>query len=74
MPCDNYNPVEKINFFFVYLEPLNDYCHSCGMIGLVDDDTTPLVSSSYINESCIYVCELCRSGAIVAHGGTTDSA
>ena len=39
------------------------------MIGLVDDDTTPLVSSSYINESCIYVCELCRSGAIVAHGG-----
>ncbi|XP_065885265.1 uncharacterized protein [Dysidea avara] len=24
-------------------EPLNDYCHSCGMIGLVDDDTTPLV-------------------------------
>ena len=46
-------------YFFVYLEPLNDYCHSCGMIGLVDDDTTPLVSSSYINESCIYVCELC---------------
>ena len=41
---------------------------------MVDDDTTPLVSSSYINESCIYVCELCRSGAIVAHGGTTDSA
>ena len=37
------------------------------MIGLVDDDTTPLVSSSYINESCIYVCELCRSGEIVAH-------
>ena len=44
------------------------------MIGLVDDDTTPLVSSSYINEFCIYVCELCRSGAIAAHGGTTDSA
>ena len=63
-----------IYIYFVYLEPLNDYCHSCGMIGLVDDDTTPLVSSSYINESCIYVCELCRSGAIVTHGGTTDSA
>ena len=61
MLCDNYNPVEKKNIYiyFVYLEPLNDYCHSCGMIGLVDDDTTPLVSSSYINESCIYVCELC---------------
>ena len=48
-----------IYIYFVYLEPLNDYCHSCGMIGLVDDDTTPLASSSYINESCIYVCELC---------------
>ena len=46
---------------FVYLESLDDYCHSCGMISL-DDDTTDMVRSSYANKSCIHVCGFHRSG------------
>ena len=57
MPCDNYNPVEKIYIYIlVYLEPLNDYCHSCGMIGLVDDDTTPLVNSIVTLTNLVFMC------------------
>ena len=51
---------------FVYLETLDDYCHSCGMISL-DDDTTDMVKSSYANKLCINVCGFHRSGATVAH-------
>ena len=40
---------------FVYLESLDDYCHSCGMISL-DDDMTDMVRSSYTNKFCICVC------------------
>ena len=51
---------------FVYLESLDDYCHSCGMISL-DDDMTDMVRFSYANKLCIHVCEFHRSGTIVAH-------
>ena len=37
---------------FVYLESLDDYCHSCGMISL-DDDMTDMVRSSYANQGRI---------------------
>ena len=39
---------------FVYLEALDDYCHSCGMFSL-DDDMTDMVRSSYANKFCIHV-------------------
>ena len=51
---------------FVYLELLDDYCQSCGMISL-DDDTTNMVRSSYAYK---LMYGFHRSGAIVAHGGT----
>ena len=52
---------------FVYLESLDYYCHSCGMISL-DDDMTDMVRSSYANKF-VFVCGFHRSGAIVAHQG-----
>ena len=54
---------------FVYLESLDDYCQSCGMISL-DDDTTDMVRSSYAYK---LMYGFHRSGAIVAHGGTMNS-
>ena len=58
---------------FVYLESLDDYCHSCGMISL-DDDMTDIVRSSYANKLCIHICEFYRSGTIYSHssGGTMN--
>ena len=53
---------------FVYLESLDDYCQSCGMISL-DDDTTDMVRSSYAYK---LMYRFHRSGVIVAHGGTMN--
>ena len=52
---------------FVYLESLDDYCYSCGIISL-DDDMTDMVRSSYANKF-VFICGFRRSGAIVAHQG-----
>ena len=53
---------------FVYLESLDDYCQSCGMISL-DDDTTDMVRSIYAYK---LMYGFHRSGVIVAHGGTMN--
>ena len=34
---------------FVYLESLDDYCHSCGMISLDDNGTDSCVNKLYIH-------------------------